>query len=400
MKKNFSPPLALVQTPAPLGAHHAGRADEKPAPTATSSSSELMKSTWRPSWEREQRKPRFVKDEPITTAAGSTSPYGKKQYLWGNVPALDILHLSHNEGAAHTQPIHLLFAASGDLRNAIRTTTALPTATPHPPLTALLNDRAFPLAARNALLLLAALHVSPPSLAAATILHTWYSFLLPAAVAGALRRDVFPLVDGVCEEVADEPPRSVVSRVFARGEASVRVVLEKEGWVALRGWLDLGGGGGGVTVEEARGVRGETVGAEARRDYVERMLFCQPCGGWRVAVGKWRREGVLVPFGAGVAGFDVPNPTMFQERGVWPMMDSADPLAGWPLDEVLRKTGVAKNDIYGGLFFYLIEVFVDFCERILTRKIDFVLLNVDAVDLPETLAKDMSLPQSFDRIEV
>lgn len=91
---------------------------------------------------------------------------------------------------------------------------------------------------------------------------------------------------------------------------------------------------------------------------------------------------------------------MFQERDAWPMHDSADPLAGWAIEDARRKTPLAKNDLYGGLFFHISELLVDFCEKVQRMKISFVLLHVDAVDLPKSLANDFNLTKSFDRIEV
>jgi hypothetical protein len=38
--------------------------------------------------------------------------FGKKKYLWGNVPALDIVRLSENEGERYEKPLNLLFAGT------------------------------------------------------------------------------------------------------------------------------------------------------------------------------------------------------------------------------------------------------------------------------------------------
>jgi hypothetical protein len=43
-------------------------------------------------------------------------PFGaaaaKKKYLWGNVPAFEVLQLPSNEGADYNKDIHILFAGS------------------------------------------------------------------------------------------------------------------------------------------------------------------------------------------------------------------------------------------------------------------------------------------------
>jgi hypothetical protein len=38
------------------------------------------------------------------------NPYGGGLYLWGNVPAIDVLRLSDNEGARYSDDIELLFS--------------------------------------------------------------------------------------------------------------------------------------------------------------------------------------------------------------------------------------------------------------------------------------------------
>jgi hypothetical protein len=54
--------------------------------------------------------------------------FGSLQYLWGNIPALDLLKVAENEGdeAILQNDVSLLFAASGDLRNIIKTVVGLP----------------------------------------------------------------------------------------------------------------------------------------------------------------------------------------------------------------------------------------------------------------------------------
>ena len=82
------------------------------------------------------------------------------------------------------------------------------------------------------------------------------------------------------------------------------------------------------------------------------------------------------------------------------MFDSADPLQGWPLDEIIEKAPPAKNDIYGSLFFYLQGVFGLFCRRIGKLKVSIQLFQVDARKLPSMIKRDEMDQRSFDRIEV
>lgn len=36
--------------------------------------------------------------------------FGAKKFLWGNVPAIDVLQLGSNEGDGYGKPLNLLFA--------------------------------------------------------------------------------------------------------------------------------------------------------------------------------------------------------------------------------------------------------------------------------------------------
>lgn len=78
------------------------------------------------------------------------------------------------------------------------------------------------------------------------------------------------------------------------------------------------------------------------------------------------------------------------------MKDSADPLDGWNLSEVLDfDIGPTTNDVYGKLFCYLRSLFSSFHQRVASHSVRFLLLNVDATDLPDQLGETR-----FARIEV
>lgn len=47
-------------------------------------------------------------------------------YYWGNVPAVDLLNLSMNEGQEYSQPLALMLCGVGDPRNVLLTIASLP----------------------------------------------------------------------------------------------------------------------------------------------------------------------------------------------------------------------------------------------------------------------------------
>jgi hypothetical protein len=81
-------------------------------------------------------------------------------------------------------------------------------------------------------------------------------------------------------------------------------------------------------------------------------------------------------------------------------MDSADPLEGWPVKEVIQKAPLAKSDIYGSLFIYLRDILLKFCHQVERLKICFQLFQVDAQDLPGIMRERGIDKYYFDRIEV
>lgn len=67
----------------------------------------LAKPTWQPSWIVEDRTPAFVAEGTFDYV-----PFGEGKDLWGNVPAVDILHLQGNEGLGYDEDCRLLFAGT------------------------------------------------------------------------------------------------------------------------------------------------------------------------------------------------------------------------------------------------------------------------------------------------
>ena len=79
--------------------------------------SRLAKQAWQPGWIAEGRPPAFFGGPPVTI-------FGAKKYLWGNVPAYDVLQLSSNEGKAYKGDIRLLFAGASSETNLAPATEA------------------------------------------------------------------------------------------------------------------------------------------------------------------------------------------------------------------------------------------------------------------------------------
>ncbi|KAK3725201.1 hypothetical protein LTR37_000712 [Vermiconidia calcicola] len=123
------------------------------------------------------------------------------------------------------------------------------------------------------------------------------------------------------------------------------------------------------------------------------MLKCTPVQ--RVCGEHFRRDGILLPLGHSREEFKVPNPTLFQ-TAEWPIKDDADPLDGWPLEEISNSgCGLATNDVYGKLYFFIRHLLILFNRRIKRSECHIHLFCMNAGYLPRELT-DLK----FDRIEV
>ncbi|KAF7928559.1 uncharacterized protein EAE98_005615 [Botrytis deweyae] len=359
--------------------------------------SPFMKKSWRPQWDVEKRRPAFIggNDDPALAEQWVTMvQHGRKKYLWGNVPAIDIIQCCKNEEKDLPEQLNLLFAASGDIRNIVKSLVELPIAY-EGKCELIINDKDFDIVARNAILLLTAL-VFDPIEAADIMIHVWYSAFITDSYLRKLQEKVLPLIEDVCKKVAGRPGQSLQSKTWTLGTRSISLVLPKASWDLLPSFFKVPDG---LSASKAQKVMVDTTLPPSRRDYIERQFYARPPA-WRVCATKFRTDGMLLPFGYSRKDFTMPNPTLFQSTGFWPMMDSADPLEGWPLAEHLSKPSPARNDIYGSLYFYLQDQLQSFCKRIENLKIRFQLFELDAVDLPGIMKERGIGKVYFDRIEV
>lgn len=260
--------------------------------------SDLMKSKYVPDWIKEDRLPSWVSDSEHSLA------FGVNQYLWGNMPAVNILNMDESEGVCDIhRDMDLLFAASGDIRNVVKTIMeGLPDGYDGR-CTLVINDINFMVVARNAILLFIALSLEPEE-ASTMIIHVWYSALLEHAMVDTLRHVALGRIVEVCEKIKDKPWASLQAKTFSFGKRSLRLVLKKHQWDELKDYFDVPQG---LTKQDAQAIRRRVMLAPERVDYLHRALFNQPPA-IRVATVTFRENGLLLPHGASKEKFDTPNP--------------------------------------------------------------------------------------------
>ncbi|KAI1388290.1 uncharacterized protein F4822DRAFT_240795 [Hypoxylon trugodes] len=357
--------------------------------------SPMRKESWLPAWDRDRRDPAWAQGAAATNIH---NPFGMNRHLWGNTPAMDVLNLPRNEGSDYDKDISILFAASGDLRNAAKTVQCLPEGFDHQ-VKITLNDRDPVVALRNVILLLLMLksleeasdEASIDNLAE-TLIHVWYSAMITSDMLSQLESKVKPLVKEACFWTPFRESGDVLRKKWDfQSGASLDVSIERDTWSQLLKFLEVPEH---LTAAKARDVRIATMLAPERQDYRDRWGFKDASPSMRVARQRFREDGILLPFGHPRLKFDIPNPTLFQAADCWPMDDKADPLDGWPIGKVRATPFRAGEDLYGKLFWHIRGVLSAFIRRVATGKIHFEVLNIDVADLDQLVEKG-----SFDRIE-
>ncbi|KAF2230331.1 hypothetical protein EV356DRAFT_345567 [Viridothelium virens] len=356
--------------------------------------SSYLQKTWKPAWDEERRISSFLLEDD---AGSPFQHFGPPKYLWGNMPAFDVLKLSQNEGPDYHRDLRILFPACGDFRNAIVSIEGLPSAYDGL-LECFLNDRDFDVVARNAIMLLLAMFCDPDNVCE-MILHIWYSASITSEMLRELRQKILPLIKDVLAKIEDESGHDLFSKTFKVGSCSVRLILSKESWQLMPAYLL---GAPELDAANAEMARNSIMFAPSRRHFRERALFnCPPA--WRFGALHQRTNGVLLPFAASRSAFTEPNPTFFPRTIEWPMKDSSDPLFDWDCHLVQTGCGNAKADVYGALYFYLRGLLRKFYRHLhSSAKTSFVVSHHNAISLPE-LMRDLqsseSAPILFDRID-
>lgn len=79
----------------------------------------MTKGSWKPGWHSENRSPVFITQDGDPSLYHMYAQHGGEKYLWGNVPALDVLNLERNEADKLPKKLHLLFAGGLQRRSLI-----------------------------------------------------------------------------------------------------------------------------------------------------------------------------------------------------------------------------------------------------------------------------------------
>ncbi len=167
--------------------------------------------------------------------------------------------------------------------------------------TCVLNDRDDVLVCRNIIILLIAI-LLPSDIASEVILHIWYSARLKPYILAPIHEHILPLVVDVVRQIKRKSKRVVLSKTWTFGSRVVAARLYKNQWELLQAMVVEC-----HKIAETEKSRRDIMLNETRLDTRERRLCSLPPLR-RLCASRMRQSGVLVPFGAALDGFRVPNP--------------------------------------------------------------------------------------------
>lgn len=249
-------------------------------------------------------------------------------HRWGNTPAMDVLNLSKNEKDTQ-KDLSIAFVgwcsgltflrhelteiASGDLRHVVNTVNNLPDNYTGK-MSVILNDMTPLVVARNAVLLILLGKISDEATATDAALHFWYSAFIPSQYQLLISSTIASLL----KEAKDGILRSELGL-----SSTLSCMLTPGVMDVIRHLLSPR-----LSVGEAQDEYDRVRTAPSRRDYRDRM-YARLKPSHRVAFQEYRRFGIVLPFGAMNAHFNVPNRSLFSPAGAWLQTDYADPIEGW-----------------------------------------------------------------------
>ncbi|KAG8952851.1 hypothetical protein FRC03_012002 [Tulasnella sp. 419] len=352
---------------------------------------------WEPAWTREKRTAAFMNDSKNYIQFGREG-----HYLWGNMPAADYLNLSHNEGMDQIyRDFNLCFAASGDIRNMVKTVNGLPE-NYQGKVSITMNDFNPYVTARNLILVCMLTDKLPPDVEelAEAAVHYSYSAALTSHQAQYLS---YWMSQILAFQSFSPHPMVFLGGPVADDLTNVGFMFD---YSILQVFKKLSGAQYSLkdALEDMRSV---TL-APSRVDYRDRHLGrMRPPH--RVSYLSHAENGMVLPFGAARASFTEPNRILFNEDGNWLLRDSANPLHGFDLVNAVaggKKRHVPHEDLHGSLFFHVKDQFAEFARRARRFKMEFVFQNREMRQFAEFLKDSKSdapsstqSPFFFDRID-
>ena len=162
-----------------------------------------------------------------------------------------------------------------------------------------INDLDHLVTVRNIVLVLIAKSL-PPMEAADLILHLWYSAFITPEIYATLQKEVLPWIETINEGVTNIPDDD---QTIGWSKFRLYITMHTSMWKGQPAYVKGDPTFGTQKAQET----GDRVLTLAGADWLEALLYKQQPG-WRVSSSKYRKDGLLLPFGANQENFTVPNP--------------------------------------------------------------------------------------------
>ena len=166
--------------------------------------------------------------------------------------------------------------------------------------------------ARNIVTALVFLTVDDEEAAADCILHVWYSARLQQGHLTILNKHVLPRIEYVVAKTKGKSATTLLAKTWEFGARSVRVILTKQHWDLLPSYFKVPAGMSTVTAQQIR--HAVTMNEEHQDCMHQTWLRYSPAR--RLCAFKFRKDGVLLPFGAACEDFSIPNPFVHPALGL------------------------------------------------------------------------------------
>ncbi|GJE94086.1 DUF4470 domain-containing protein [Phanerochaete sordida] len=308
------------------------------------------------------------------------------------MPAIDILKLASDDAKSRAD-IRVAFLASGDLRNVLKTINGLPEGYAGQ-VTVLMNDLSDYVTLRNILMLRIMAKIKNKRMAADIVLHLWYTAFIPAMY--------HTEIAFVAKEVAIET-------------GSIRTQLGSQAVLDVCVGQDIRILCAALLVSSMKYSMADaandlsSVRFDPGRVDLRHRQWAKCEGSHRLALLEYHRFGLVLPFGAHNAHFNMPNRFLFSPEGEWLQSDGVNPLHSWDIEEVVasgRAHGASREDLYGCLYYHVVSQLETFAERLERMDINIKITDKHALDLATSLRRgdfvSIGLPAStrFDRIDV
>ncbi|KAF6752084.1 hypothetical protein DFP72DRAFT_906060 [Ephemerocybe angulata] len=352
----------------------------------------LRSEQWVPIWRVKGRKaPPFAEE---TLPAAHFSLPTNRSSVGEKTPPIDLIHLKDNE-KDRAKDLSLLFLESGDLRHVVKTVNSLPDDFTGK-LQIVINDKDSTITARNLVMLLLLGGQNDALLAVDAVIHFWFSTFLPF--------EYHAMISGTLASFTRDYPDITTGLKSSFGlYSSVQLGCDLAPLLDIVEHLNRAVG---LSPNDAQEEYDRVRQDPSRKDATD-WMYAGLKPSHRASVQQYRRMGLVLPFGAVHAHFNATNVSLFSPEGIWLQHDSADPIHGWNINEVIasgKAQGAQPEDIYGCLYFHLSDQLKTFAKRIRNFSIDFKLFAMEPDALLQSLkdgpVEGVAVQNRFDRIDV